>query len=92
MTIETDNKTCWTQLPTETMLLGLNFTMCDPTTQLKHTGLFSKVRHGTRGRFPTMGKFLTDCGKDLKVQPHKCDHSFELCKECESKHSPKEGK
>ena len=70
-----------------TMRIALGVVMCDPRTNTLHTGSWSQSRHGTRGRFPKKATFNTDCGQQLEVVFHTCDHNFTECVNCKTKNS-----
>ena len=68
-----------------TMRISLGDTLCDPASNIIHTGRWTQWRHGTRGRWPNKIDFNTDCGKQIKAISHNCNHSFTQCEECKAK-------
>ncbi len=72
---------------TYTARIGFGVELCDPRTGVIHTGSWSQMRRGTRGRWPKKAGFITACGQQLESNDHHCDHDFVECEDCKAKTS-----
>lgn len=79
---ETEWSPAETFVYTMRMSLGHDAVLCDPVTNVKHTGNWFQTRRGKTGRFPKHFDFHTNCGKDLKVTTHQCGHDLPDCPDC----------